>query len=164
MKTVLLTFAGILAVIFLLLFGMGKFKNQPPATNDNQQHVATGRTLPLPPQNILNNLYNTCDFIDYIFYDLSFSMSVSEPESVRGSLGYFSQEPVPNLDCTKAFGKIFYKSQGTTIQEADLHFSPHCSYIVFLGEDRQPAYACNLSQSGFENLNKLISQVRTSPQ
>ncbi|MEM7101682.1 MAG: hypothetical protein AAF502_01045 [Bacteroidota bacterium] len=168
MRTTLMTFGGILVVIIALLFGMralsGNQQSSQPPGKKTVIAPQQARTLPAPPENLLNAIFDQADFIDFIFYNLNYSMSISEPESVRGAVAYMTMEAVPNLDCVPSMGKIFYKSDGETILEADLHFSPGCSYIILLNEQRQQAYACNISENGLRNLGNMIGNVGTKPQ
>ncbi len=111
------------------------------------------------PLEKVERLWETCDYIDYIFYGMNFSMSQSEQPAIRASLAHIAEEPAPiNPDCNPT-GHIFYQAQGENQLEADLYFQEKCVYFVFY-EDGKPAYANKMTSTGLQFFKTVFARIR----
>ncbi|MEO1435185.1 MAG: hypothetical protein AAFV80_06575, partial [Bacteroidota bacterium] len=155
MKTTLLTFGGILIVVLGLLFGLkalNKPSNQVTPPTNSQQPQTTG--YPIPPIEYLNTLFNETDYIDYIFQETSFSLSVEEPESVKGNVRYLSVDPVTDYACAPFVGNIYFNREGAAFAEGEIYYSANCAFFILLDQNRQRQYACAMSPSGKKGLKR----------
>lgn len=103
-------------------------------------------------------LVDSATYIDYVFFELAFSMSMSEPPAIQYALRGISPEPAAPQQSCPAMGRLFYKIGGRTVREADLHFAPGCTYLAFY-EDGAVAYANELSPSGEAFFNNQFRQL-----
>jgi hypothetical protein len=119
--------------------------------------------LPTLPQALVDDLVNNTEKVDYIFYDLPFSISTNTKEDSRAHLTHIDVKPATISNACQPFGRIFYNSgEGKGIVEAEVFFSKECQYFVFW-VDKKPAYANAMSPAGITFLNNLLSKLK-SPQ
>ncbi|MFZ2900946.1 MAG: hypothetical protein WA004_20100 [Saprospiraceae bacterium] len=158
MRILLITL--VLAVIFQ---GCGQDKptqQPPPATSAAQPASAT---LPSIPKEKLEFLWNNCDNIDYVFYELPISMNVDNPDAIKNALTHVASEPAPMLPQCKAIGRVFYLVKGENVVIADMYFSEGCTYYVFLENDK-PVYANYLTPQAVQYFNSVFSQSGVRPE
>ncbi len=131
------------------------------------QQKTTGKTISLPPvtPEFAMNLFENCDYIDIIMYKEGFSMNISQKGSIQTVIqGMSAANPVLESNCPAA-GRLFFQNKGTTIGEADLHFtSGICAALVFY-EKGERKYTSQMTEKGasifanyFQNANKLKNQ------
>lgn len=130
-----------------------------PASSANKQ------LLPYPslPDEIAQDLYTRCDFIDYIFYDprLPMSISLDEPNSIKSTFNHLMRDQ-PSTDGTcKATGRVMYQHQGEYIIEADFYVNDECTYFIFM-VDQKPTYANKMSADGVTFFSNNIAQAKKS--
>ncbi|MFK7935794.1 MAG: hypothetical protein AB8G22_19935 [Saprospiraceae bacterium] len=116
-------------------------------------------TLPLEKA---ERLFTETDYLDYVFYELPFSMNHSKEADIKNSIRYISTSPVTNrIPQCKSIGRIFYQAKGEIIGEAEFHFNNDvgCYYLIFM-EENKPKYANLLTQTGVTNYSNLFSQVQ----
>lgn len=108
--------------------------------------------VPPPPPPLpaveYRRLADSVTYIDYLFFEQAFSMSMSEPAAIRYAIEGISPEAATPRQACAAMGRLFYKIDGRTVREADLHFAPGCTYLAFYGADKRVAYANELSDEG----------------
>ncbi len=143
----------ILCTLIISLFLLGSCKQ--PATSTKEpaaKSTPSGKKSSLKPPSLdfVKRLHEECDFIDYIFDDFSFSVSVKKRSSVQGNIGYLTIAQVEDINCARAIGSIYYQAKGDHIAEARVFFNPKtsCGYFVFLDKSNRPQYASNMSDSG----------------
>lgn len=113
---------------------------------------------PLPAAQ-LQRLRDSVSYIDYVFYEQAFSMSMDEQAGIDYSLAGVSEAAPERLADCPAIGRVFYKIGGRTVEEADIHFAKGCTYFAFVGADKRPAYANALSEQGKSFFNGQFSQL-----
>lgn len=133
----------------------------------NSSNVATtqesGKTeskfiLPSFPQVEMERLFREATFIDYIFYDLPFSISQDNQPSIHANLKLISSGALDNLPINcKPIGREFFQINGEIVHEADLYFSDGCYGYVFL-KDEKPIYANKLTEGGMKFYNNIVNQ------
>jgi hypothetical protein len=114
--------------------------------------------LPTLPDVTMQLLIDSVDYIDYVFYELDFSMSLDNEQGVKYSLAKISGNPAELVDACKPIGRIFYQIKGRNAAEADLYFSQGCTYLVFM-EDNAPVYANAMSDVGKTFLNNQFAAI-----
>ncbi|MFK7807141.1 MAG: hypothetical protein AB8F74_04990 [Saprospiraceae bacterium] len=142
--------------------------NEVAAPETNQTPAAQQlKPLPYPslPNNIAQELFEKCDFVDYIFYDPSLPMSISlnEQGSIRSTFSHISQGAAMSTGNCKATGRVMYQHQGEYIIEADFFLTNGCTYFVFM-VDQKPTYANAMSEEGMKFFQRNISQAKASVQ
>ena len=131
-----------IVVIAVLLFSCNE-EQQQSNENEGQSDVpvqAVEQTaLPLPPLEKLEYLYENCSHIDYVFYELPFSMSLDDKGSIQRTLSHISTSVAPETAGCKAMGRIFFDVGIETILEADLpgccletRFTVSCHLFIYI--------------------------------
>ncbi len=155
----------ILVVIgIMLVFTQCNTKEQPSkqqATSavSAQQSQGSGPQIPSIPKEIMIKLYQECDYTDYIFFDLPFSMSQDEQGSIRANLNYISIQPLGQIppNC-KAMGRQFFHINGEIVHEANVYYSDNCKFYVFV-DGETPLYANMMSDEGITFFDSMIKQA-----
>jgi len=106
----------------------------------------------------LQHLWENCDYIDYVFYEMSFSMSMEEKQTVQYILSQIAADPAPKKPECKPIGRIFFQVKGENYLEADLFFSNGCTYYLFL-EDGKPKYGNYMTPLGVQYLNNTFQKA-----
>ena len=107
-------------------------------------------------------LYDQADYIDLIFYNMNFSMSVNDKPNVQRVVTFVDKsQPNPNFTCP-TMGRIIFQKNGEILIEADMHIDKTCSHFVFF-KDGNKAYANNISDQGKAYFNQIFSQVKLAP-
>lgn len=137
---------------------------QPTANNNKPATVVNtppqvGEKLPSITVDIMQKLFDQCDYVDYLFYESNFSMSMNNKQSIQQTLTHVSEKvPVINPNC-KSIGRVFYEINGNTEIEAEIFFSKDCQYFVFM-KDQKRIYANNLTADGVTHFNNVFSQAK----
>lgn len=169
-------------IILLLFLGMGLWTCQggqadqsssstpatTPATetqpNNADASASVGEaTYPSIPVEKVKMLWDNCDYVDFVFYYLNFSMSQKVQNSIRQTIAHISSDvPQINPNC-QPIGRIFFQSEGQNISEADIFYSNGCSYYIFY-EDGKYAYANKMLPQGTQFYDNIFKQVQAQKQ
>ncbi len=158
-----LNFAILIFIPFLFL-SCGQSTGTTGETNSNTSTTpvsANQATEKLPSIGIdlMQKLFDQCNYVDYLFYESDFSMSMNNKQSIQQTLSHVSEQ-VPTLDPNcKSIGRVFYEIDGNTEIEAEIYFSNACQYFVFI-KDKKRVYANNITADGVAHFNNIFSQAR----
>ncbi len=131
--------------------------NQPTTTQP-----ATPHPLPSITLDEMQVLYNECDYIDFIYYNMDFSMSVNTKTNVQRVVTFVDKtQPSGSATCP-AMGRIIYQKNGETLLEADMHYSQDCQHFIFYKDNKQ-VYANNMTPQGIAYFQQMFSQVKVVP-
>jgi hypothetical protein len=115
--------------------------------------------LPALPQDQLQKLFNEVTYIDYIFYDLPFSISQDDKPSINSNLQLLSPNKIDGLALScKPIGREFFHINGNITYEADIYFQDGCYGYIFLKKET-PIYANKVSESGMKFYSNIINQA-----
>lgn len=129
-----------------------------PAAPATPAPVAGAESYPSLPVDTLKMLWEKCDYIDFIPYEFSFTMSQNEKSAIQSMLGHIATEvPVINPAC-QPMGRIFYQVDGKNALEADLYIGDECIYYIFY-EKGKKAYANKLTDQGIQFFRSIFSQA-----
>ncbi len=104
-------------------------------------------------------IYEGADFIDIIFYNVDFSMSINNKTNIQKMVGFVSTNVAQiNPNC-KAMGRIFFQKNGEMLAEADMYYDDQCNYFVFQ-KNGKAAYANDITPQGQAYFAKIFSQVK----
>lgn len=130
-----------------------------PAQKEEPKMVPAGEFLPSVPIEKLEYLWNNCDYVDYVFYDLPISMSLDVKNSIQYALSHIAENPASLRPDCKPIGRIFFQVQGENYLEADFYFSNGgCTYYVFL-ENGKPKYGNYMTEEGAKYMNNNLTQA-----
>lgn len=149
-----------------LILTLGSCKEKKTITPETELVNSEEQLFDLPalPISELQMLYDKASYVDYIFYDLPFSLSQDNQASIRANLGLLSPDKLTTLSIScKPIGREFFQVDGEIAYEADLYYSDGCYGYVFL-KDNKPAFANMISEEGlkfYRNIIQQAEQVRT---
>ncbi|NNK89786.1 MAG: hypothetical protein HKO89_04195, partial [Saprospiraceae bacterium] len=84
------------------------------------------------PQELVMDVWNNADLLDYIFHDLPFSMSQDQQASIRSNVSYIAREAQTVIPSgCKPMARQFFAKQGNIFLEADIYFDENCRFYVF---------------------------------
>ena len=152
--------------LFLVLFACGEASKDPnkeantaAPTSQNNDIIAEAQQLPSITQEMMTQLYNSCDYIDFVFYELSFSMSFDNKNAIGTALNWISPTvPILVKNC-KSLGRMVFQGNGEIIMEAEMIVSNknECGHFVWI-IDGERKYANRLNADGKKYFLGLINQ------
>ncbi len=107
----------------------------------------------------LQNMWNTCNQMDYVFYELPISSSVNDQASAQVHLRHISDTPINQAEkarCTKAIGRIFYKTNGEDLIDAEVYFNQSCAFYLFYKKGKA-TYSNKMTPAGVEHFQQIIA-------
>jgi len=139
--------------------------NTPAPTTETSSTPAAAATAQYPsiPVDMVKMLWDKCDYVDFVFYYLNFSMSQKVQNSIRQTIAHIASE-VPAIDPNcKPIGRLFFQAEGQNIAEADIFYSNGCAYYLFY-KDGQYAYANKMLPQGSQFYENIFKQVQAQKQ
>ena len=130
------------------------------ATSETKTPAATVATYPSITAEKMKYLYDNCDYIDFVFYNLDFSMSQDQRPAIIQTLRGVSTTPGRIDASCQPIGRVFFQVEGVNAVEADLFFGGVCLYYIFF-EDGQYAYSNQMTQESAGFYQKIFTQVST---
>lgn len=130
------------------------------AESTNKTQPAISMVLPSIPEAELKDLFVNCDFVDYIFYELPFSMSYDNPTTIQSALQWVStNSEIPTSGC-KALGRMLFQSKGEQIMEAELYVSDSCGHYIWYKNGKK-TYANKMTNTGHQHYMGIINQFKS---
>lgn len=140
---------------------VGESKKDAVITKGNDTPTIASNKLNVPglPQGVMEQLFKEATYVDYIFYNLPFSLSQDNQASIHANLKLISAEPLKSLPVNcKPIGREFFHIGGEIPYEADLYYSDGCYGYVFI-KDNKPLYANKLSTEGMKFYTNIVNQA-----
>ncbi len=156
--------------IFSLLLSCGSKTSKPktttpttPTPSQQKNPVPAGPAHPSITPEIMQDVFQRAESLDFIFYDLPISMNVDTKGGVQQLLSFVSTTPTPkSLNC-KPTGRLSFQSQGEFILEADFHLGDGCYYYTFM-EDNKPIYSNMITEQGITYFKNMLANLpKTAP-
>ncbi len=108
----------------------------------------------------LKYLWEHCDYLDVLYYNLPASMSMTDTNSIRQMLSIIAAAPAPRrTDCGPAIGRLFFQIDGENYAQADLYFSDKCKFFVFIYDKGKPRWGNLLTDRGVAYFQNSIGQI-----
>ena len=144
----------------LFVFFMCACSNNPKTeenpTTETPAVIATPEFAPIPLE-IGGELFNECDFVYYIFYELPFSMSYDRQATIQMAVSWIGKSSdIPTSGC-KSLGRMIFQKQGAVIIEAEIYVSEDCSHYKWI-KDGQVLYASQMSPAGKNHYMGIINK------
>jgi len=155
-------------IISLLLSSFTFFscKSDKAATTNGASAPAAASPAPVAqsPQfesidrEIIAYLFQNCDYTDYIFYDLPFSMSQSTENSIKANLSYISSDVQATIpaDC-KPIARQMFHVKGDIVKEMDVYFGDNCAFYALMVNEK-PIAANKMTEGGYAFYKQMIDQ------
>ncbi|HEB61832.1 MAG TPA: hypothetical protein ENI82_01655 [Bacteroidetes bacterium] len=128
----------------------------PVATNTPTQNIAM---LPKLPKAEADNLWNNCTYVDLVFYNLPFSMSIDNQPGIRSNLIMIANKQISQNPACKSIGRVIYQIDGAIVLEADMFYGEGCNYFVFY-KDKKAVYANSMTAEGIQYFTNVMTQVK----
>lgn len=155
-KTLLL---ALLFCSFLACKSDQKKESKTKAENTSASAQKYG-DLPALPADQMNSLIQQTSYIDYIFYNLPFSISQDNRPSILANIKLMSSDQMgPILTSCQPLGREFFHIGGQIAFEAEIYFQDGCFGYVFL-ENEKPKYANKVSAEGMKFYSNIINQAK----
>lgn len=158
-----------LLAALLLIAGCGQNTSSQDSTEGQAQAPAAEQApavaqLPSVPLDTMTMLYEKCDYIDFIFYTLNFSVNQAEKASIQGTLRHIAQEtPVISPNC-RPQGRIFFQVDGRNALQGDFSFGEGCFYYIFYDDKGKAIYANKMTAEGVQFFQNLLARVMQGQQ
>ena len=150
----------ILLFFSAVLFTCGNSENNTDAQKASTPATQNEAYLPSITLEEMEFLWNNCNQVDFIYYELPISTSLNDQYSIQQSLRHVSDTPVPlnvKNNC-KPISRVFYKKDGDDLMEAEVYFSQGCSFFVFL-KNGKPQYSNLMTDNGIKHFNDIIQKA-----
>lgn len=132
-----------------------------PAANGTSQTATSAVSYPSIPFDTLSMLWEKCDYVDFVFYNLNFSMSQNEKVGIQSTLRHIAEDvPVINENCAPV-GRIFFQVDGRNALEGDFFIGENCLYYIFY-ENGKKTYANSMTEMGKNFFSNIFSQMMKS--
>ncbi|MEM9821068.1 MAG: hypothetical protein AAF985_08350 [Bacteroidota bacterium] len=129
-----------------------------PKQTDGQANNVSSTQYPSVPVDLLKEVWDNCDFVDYTFYELPMSMSFDNKASIQRVLQHISVSPPIIKTSCKPTGRAFFQKKGADLAIIEFYLHQDCNYFVFL-ENGKATYANQLTKEGFEFYQQSIQQA-----
>lgn len=110
----------------------------PPVQNGEPAAGSTPGSISVEE---MKRLYDSCDYVDVIFYSSSLSMSQNNQAGIRQTILFVSPQPATTNPQCSPVGRISFMIQGNIETEADIYMGQGCNYFAFLRDGN--IYAVN---------------------
>ncbi len=128
-------------------------------TPEDQQAASQPEDFyPSFPFDTLKYLWENCDYIDVLYYDLPASMSIADSNSIHHMLSIIAAAPAPRKPNCKPIGRLFFQVDGENKASADLYFSDGCQFFVFM-ENEKPRWGNLITDRGITYFQNNIGQI-----
>ncbi len=97
-----------------------------------QEAFEGGEMLPSIDISVLENLWENCDYVDYVYYDLPISASLDNKSSIQSSIKHIAENSAAKINGCKAIGRVFYQIEGENTLQGDIYFTKGCTYFLWL--------------------------------
>lgn len=144
-------------IVLILVFACKSENKSTIAVAD----VDNSPEIPGIPQDVMEKLLDECTFVDYIFRDLPFSLSQSEPQAIKSNIAFIDYtRPLGHIpkNCTPD-GRKFFQIKGEIVYDVDVYILGNCHFYVFVDEANKPIYANYITQAGVNFYNDVINQA-----
>jgi hypothetical protein len=157
---------GFSILIIFAFFSLTISCKSKTTTNDTtiSEVQKTGPIIPGVPGEVMSRLLNECTFIDYIFHNQPFSVSVDEKPTILSNIGYIDiNRPVGQLptDC-KPIARKFFNINGQTAYDVDVYLNGKYKFYVFVDKANKAMYANHMTEDGIKYYSTLAQQARNT--
>ncbi len=152
----------ILVCISLMLACLFACKESAEKTEISKSENSSLIDNPYPPlpMEIMGKLFQECNYVDYIFNNLPFSVSQDSNEAIKTNLSFFEQRAPEKINKScKSLGREFFQISGEIIIEAEIYYSNECQHYIFY-KDGKPMYSNVISASGKNFYQQLINNAQ----
>ncbi len=118
-----------------------------------------GNASPFHPSDI-DQLSNTADYVDMLFYNLPVSVSQNDRPSIIQTSKFLTTEGIPNTWNVPSIGRLSFSANGKIIKELDIHWKDEAKYLTLV-ENKTPKGSCKISKEGIYFLNQLFTANMT---
>ena len=109
-------------------------------------------------------MFENVDYIDYVFYELPFSLSVNTKNDIQNTIRQISSTGVAKIPACQPIGRLFFQVSGENVEQADFFFDDanKCYYFLFVGEDGKYQYGNLMTDAAAGYYRRLFNNVKTT--
>ena len=148
-------------LIFTLLVFIFSCKSETKTAVVNApsaESAATNIPPPIPTEKMIE-LYENCDFIDFIFRDLPFSISQEDKASIQQTIRHINNVPPKSIDPNcPYFAQQIFQENGEIVLDAKIFFQEGCTYYLFY-EEGVVKYSGSFTAEGVTFYNSILAQA-----
>lgn len=150
----------ILFLIFSFIFFACKNEIKKQSQENGEEVVKEDTRIEYPSisKEEIQKMHKEVDYVDYIWHNTGFSISLEEKEAIQSNVLLISEKPVGKIpfNC-KPDGNKAFNIKGNTFLSADVYFSPGCTFYVFL-KDNKPVSANQMTEQGVNFYTNVFKQ------
>lgn len=129
----------------------------PVATQAPVVQKPAERFTAIPREDVMF-LFQNCDYTDYIFHELPFSMSQSTENSIKANISYISDQLQPFIpNGCKAIARQMFHVKGEIVTEMDVYYGDNCAFYALIKNEKIVA-ANKMTDSGLAFYKQMIEQ------
>lgn len=133
-----------------------KTATPPPSSNTPTNTVQGKELYPSVPVELIQSLFEKCDYVDYSYNNLPFSMNRKEQRDIQHSLTQISSQPALINDNCQPLGRVLFYQNAEIALEAIIYYSQGCNYFVFV-ENNKPKYANYMTSTGVNFFKDILA-------
>ncbi len=149
-------------IVLLVFFSCkGEKGGEQAVENQNVEKavVANSQIPPAIPSEILIDMYENCDYIDFIFPNLPFSISQEEKASIQQTLRHINNVQPSNFNPScPYFAQQIFQENGEIVLDAKIFFQEGCTYYLFY-EDGLAKYSASFTTEGVAFYNNILAEA-----
>ena len=127
---------------------------------NNESYNSQNLILPAIPTSILVDVFERCDYIDFIFANLPFSISQNDQASIKQTIRNIDPKQPEQINVTcPYFAQQIFQANGEIILDAKIFFQEGCTYYLFY-EDGVAKYSASFTNDGINFYNNIIQQAQ----
>ncbi len=148
------------ALLFIGCGGQSNSTDTEKAKNSSRQ-IKANIPPPLSGEE-LSIITNSTTVMDYIFFELPYSINIDQPSSIFTMMSYVTVNSPSNYGgCGNPIATIMFNMQDGKQRRADLFYSSTCAYYVFYDENgTQVTHANEINEIGKEYYNKIVNSTQ----
>ncbi len=148
--------------LFLFVLALASCNQDKPAAPPQQTPApppaAPVPTLPSVSLELLEKIWKEATQVDYIFYNQSFTLGLSDKQSIQFAVRHVAEAPAALNPACKPTGRVSYQINGEIVLDGDFYFSTGCTYFVF-EKNRVKTFANYMTDEGVKYFNDQIKQA-----
>lgn len=136
------------SVFFIAFVGLMMSNACKESSKPATKAASQVKTFEAIPKEKIDFLYHNCDYTDYIFHELPFSMSQNEKPAILQNFSFIGAEAMPTIppDCKPVARQMFHV-KGEIVAEMDVYYTEFCKFYTWI-EKEKPIYAVKMTEGG----------------
>lgn len=151
----------LLFAVLILACKSESTSDSPTSTSTSLEQTSSKVEVPPAiPTELLIELYENVDYIDFIFPNMPFSISQEDKASIQQTMRHINNVQPASIDpnCPYLAQQIFQEN-GEIVLDAKIFFQQGCVYYLFY-DGAKPIYSASFTNEGIEFYNSILAQAQ----